>query len=265
MKKTIQLILLFPIFLLSLIINLNAQNKNDFWEVGEELTYEVSYSLIKLGTIRFVTLEKINENNNNYYRTIVYIDSYNSIPFVGLHYTLESKIQTDDFYSVFFKSLDKREEKSFFIEYKFDEGTKDAKILKGRFPPYKVDADSVCDINHEYQDGLSLFYFARLFIGSYTSITAKAFIEEKLENVEIHYSSKVYEIEITNFDKKIKTNKLWGKTNLIGIFGMTGAFEGYFSADKKAIPIRASLNVILGKINVELIKWKTKDWSLTQK
>ena len=240
---------------------LNAQNKNNFWEVGEELTYEVSYSLIKLGTIKFTTLEKIDENKNTYYRTIVKIDSYSSIPFVDLHYTLESKVNVKVFNSVYFKSLDKRKEKSFFIEYTQDEKTKNVHVKKGRFPPYKIDADSLCDLNHNYQDGLSLFYFARLLIGSDTAIVAKAFIEEKLEDVSINYSSKEQLTEISNFEKKIVTNKLWGKTNLIGIFGMTGEFSGYFSADKKAIPIRASLNVILGKINTELIKWKVKDWS----
>lgn len=256
-QSKIILIILLHLFC----INLFSQKVNDFWEVGEELTYEVSYSLIKLGTIKFTTLEKLLENKKTYYRTIVKIDSYSAIPFVDLHYTLESKIQNDDFHSVYFKSLDKRKDKSFFIEYTFDEKSKDTHVKKGRFPPYKVDADSICDLNHTYQDGLSLFYFSRLLVGKDTSITANAFIEEKLEDVSINYSSKNHLIEISQFDEIIKTNRLSGKTELVGIFGMTGEFEGYFSADKKAIPIKASLNVILGKINIELIKWKTKEWS----
>lgn len=243
------------------LLQINSQTKNDFWEVGEDLTYEVSYSLIKLGTIQFKTLQKVTENNKIYFRTIVYIDSYSAVPFVDLHYTLESKIETEDFYSVYFKSLDKREKKSFFIEYTFNEESEDVHIKKGRFPPFRIDADSICDLNHKYQDGLSLFYFARLLIGSDTLVNADAFIEEKIENVSINYSSKKHFIEISNFNEDIVTNKIYGNTKLVGIFGMTGAFEGYFSADQKAIPIRASLNVLLGKINIELIKWKTKDWS----
>jgi hypothetical protein len=42
---------------------------------------------------------------------------------------------------------------------------------------------------------------------------------------------------------------------------MTGNFEGWFSNDKYAVPIRAKLNVIIGSVDLELIKWNSELWN----
>jgi len=48
--------------------------------------------------------------------------------------------------------------------------------------------------------------------------------------------------------------------NFVGVFGLTGGFDGVFSNDGAGIPITARLKVILGSIKVELKNWKRDNW-----
>jgi len=46
-----------------------------------------------------------------------------------------------------------------------------------------------------------------------------------------------------------------------GVFGLSRPFMGWFSNDSTYIPIKATLNVMLGSISVELIKWDRSGWN----
>ena len=54
--------------------------------------------------------------------------------------------------------------------------------------------------------------------------------------------------------------KLDGRADFVGVFGLTGGFEGLFSNDVAGIPITARMKVILGSVKVELKSWKRDNW-----
>jgi hypothetical protein len=41
-------------------------------------------------------------------------------------------------------------------------------------------------------------------------------------------------------------------------------FEGWFSDDDARIPIRAKMKVIIGKVDIQLVRWKRANWSPPQ-
>ena len=235
-----------------------ASNKH--LEVGEELTYVVSYTFIKLGEIKIIVKNKKVIDGKNYYSTIAYMDSYSGIPFVDLHMIYESTLNTE-YYSEFFRGIVKKEEYTTFTDYTFNYSKSIIKIKKGKIKPYQLWTDSTTSAKHEYQDGLSILYFARMFSGSDKSINVPCFVNEKKEYTLINSYPKVEGVSIDAVDYDVSCVKIDGKMKFISVFGLTGYFEGWFSDDDAAVPIVAKLHVIIGSVKVELKSWKREGWT----
>ncbi len=229
-------------------------------QVGEELTYEVSYSFIKLGQIKILVKNKKNINGKTYYNTIAYIDSYSGIPFVNLHMIYKSTISSD-FYPVFFKGIVRKDDYSTFTDYYFNYDSSSIRIKKGKIYPYELWTDSTEAINKKYQDGLSILYYARYLSGSGKSENIPCFVNEKKGITTINTFNNVTGISIDAVKYKIACIKEDGHMNFISIFGLTGNFEGWFSDDDASVPIVAKLNVIIGAVKVELKSWDKPEWT----
>lgn len=265
MKKLGYFILTLP-----LLIIFNPSQKNEVLEyqiqsnrsmqVGEELTYEVSYSLIKLGTVTLKVKEKKIENGRTYYVTAAYIDSYPGIPFVDLHQIYESYLNTG-LYSDYFRGLVKYEDHTSYTEYRFDHDKSKIGVKKGRVYPPQVWTDSATSADKNYQDGLSIFYFARMNLGTNKTVNVPCFVNEEKVFTRINFYTKVSDVSIDAVDYDISCLYLDGETDFISVFGLTGYFEGWFSNDEASIPIIAKMRVIIGNINLELIKWKRSGWN----
>lgn len=145
---------------------INFTSENDL-AVGEEITYLVRYYLVKLGEIRLKVLSKKEVNGKNQYYAIAYIDSYSGLPFVDLHQTYESRL-TPEFFSAFFKGIVKKPEYTTFTEYHFNYDKKNVRVKKGKVNPYELWTDSTGTAETQYHDGLSIFYYARMYLGKKT-------------------------------------------------------------------------------------------------
>lgn len=227
--------------------------------VGEELTYIVAYSFIKLGEVKLKVRDKKNINGRTIYSTIAYIDSYSGIPFVNIHQTYESSVNSKQ-YSEFFRGIMREEEPYTYTDYYFDYNKKQIRVKKGRFNPSKVWTDSITTAETFYQDGLSIFYYARMNSGSGKSVDIPCFVSEKKVNTKINFNSDVTYASIDAVDYDIECVRLDGETNFISIFGLTGYFEGWFTNDKAAIPVVAKMKVIIGNVRLELVQWKREGW-----
>ncbi|MCL5029133.1 MAG: DUF3108 domain-containing protein [Bacteroidetes bacterium] len=262
-------VLFFVPFIIYLSVIRNAPEKklyevnftsNKHLEVGEELTYVVSYTFIKLGEIKIIVKNKKVVDGRNYYSTIAYMDSYSGIPFVDLHMIYESTLNPE-YYSEFFRGIVKKEDYTTFTDYTFNYGKSLIRIKKGKIQPYQLWTDSTTSAKEEYQDGLSILYFARMFSGSGKSINVPCFVNEKKEYTLINSYTQNTGISIDAVDYDISCVKIDGKMNFISVFGLTGYFEGWFSDDAAAVPIVAKLHVIIGSVKVELKSWKREGWA----
>lgn len=236
----------------------NSQS-NFEWEVGEELTYEVSYSFIKIGEIKIKVVERKKNKDKEFFRTSAQIYSYPSVPFINVNEIIESNYNIHN-YSEYFRSYHLGYNPPRFTEYEINYGIGEIHVLKGILNPYKIKVDSTSKIISKVQDGLSLLYYARNYSGTSKHDTIACFLVEKKDNTLINFTSKREGISISSVDYDIDTRYLEGYSKIVGLYGLTGEFEGWFSNDLQAVPIKAKLNVFIGQITVELKNWRKKNW-----
>jgi len=226
--------------------------------VGEDLTYVVKYAFFNLGEVSLKVLEKIKMNNKPVYKTIAYIDSYPDLPFVSLHQVYESYIDSSLFPLKFIAKI--FGDDTVFVEYNFTEDSK-VEMKKGKHGSSKLTLDSTTHVDYRMQDGLSILFFARMNFSKRRTVSVPCFVNEREETALINYFNESESVVIDAVDYEIDCLRLSGQTDFVSVYGLTGNFEGWFSNDSFSVPIRAKMNVIIGSVNLELIKWNEKLWN----
>ena len=231
--------------------------------VGEELTYNVSYASIDIGQVRIKILEKVVAGGKNYYKGIAYIDSYSGIPFVNLHVIYESLID-ENIFSQGFRSRVKDDAKWYETVYEYNYPAKRMYFRKGWLGSNKVEVRDSLTLDTLYQDGLSLYYYARRNLRLGRSIVIPTVIREEKVRTVIKFYNKRTSAEIDAVNYPVDVIEFEGNAEFVGVFGLTGEFQGWFSNDNAMVPILAKMKVILGNIRVELMKWKRPGWKPPQ-
>ena len=235
-----------------------GSNKTEFsLRAGEELTYIVKYAFLNLGEVKFHIKNNMVIDGKKITETIAHMDSYEGLPFVDLHQTYYSFIDSN-FYPVEFLGL-MLEEDTNYVKYIFENDSL-IKITKGDYNSGKIKFDSTAIVEKKCQDGLSILFYARKFVGMDTTLYIPCFVNEKEEKTKINFYSKNESVEIDNVDYEIGCMKIDGETDFVSVYGLTGEFEGWFSNDVQSVPIKAKMNVIIGSVTLELIKWDNKHW-----
>lgn len=227
-------------------------------QVGEDINYVVKYLVFEIGEVRLKVLGEEVNGKDTLYSAIAYIDSYKGLPFVDLHQIYETKFDTKQI-SRFFKGTIFSKDTTF-TKYNFDRQKKNIHIVKGRERTNTIWTDSITVYDRDYQDGLSLFYFARMRTGQKKTVHVPTYINEKYEKTYINFYPEVEDIEIDAVDYDIACVRLDGETEFRGIFGLTGYFEGWFTNDEFAVPVLAKMQVIIGNITLELKDWNKAKW-----
>ena len=230
-------------------------------QVGEELTYIVKYAFLNLGEVRFLVKENSENNGKKVTETIAFMDSYEGLPFVDLHQEYHSFIDSN-FYPVEFLGL-MFDIDTNFVRYKFGHDSL-IEITKGDFNSGEIIVDSTASVNTKFQDGLSILFYARNFVGNDTSLVIPCFVNEKEEETKINFYSEIEPVEIDHVDYEIRCLKIDGETDFVSVYGLSGEFEGWFSNDNNSVPIKAKMNVIIGSVTLELIKWNKNNWNPTR-
>jgi Protein of unknown function (DUF3108) len=236
----------------------HPETRSDKLFVGEDLTYAVKYAFLNLGEVRFKVLEKTKINNRSVYKTIASIDSYPDLPFVSLHQIYESYIDSSLFPLKFIAKI--FGDDTVFVEYNFTEDSK-VEMKKGKHGSSKRTLDSTTHVNYRMQDGLSILYFARMNFSEQRTVSVPCFVNEREETALINYFNESESVVIDAVDYEIDCLRLDGRTDFVSVYGLTGDFEGWFSHDSFSVPIRARMNVIIGSVNLELIKWNSELWN----
>ena len=226
--------------------------------VGEEITYVVKYLAFEIGEIRLKIFKQTTQDKDTIYSAIAYINSYDGIPFVNLHQIYETKFDTKQS-SQYFKGTVLSDDTTYTM-YLFDHNTRKLRMQQGRERTNEIWTDSTARYDRDYQDGLSLFYFARMRTGQQKKVNVPVFINEKYAKTYINFYKDVEDMDIDAVDYDISCVRLDGETEFRGIFGLTGYFEGWFSNDQYAVPIVAKMQVIIGSITLELKNWNHKEW-----
>ncbi len=228
--------------------------------VGERLEYEVSYSIFALGTVKIEIIDSAQRNGATVFRAKALMDSYSGVPFVNLHWIFYSEIDPH-FYSHFFSGVDNKDSNNVsYSNYSFDYPHDRVFVERGIRQEHDSAIKTTDTISSLYQDGLSLFYYARGNLHSNEPENIPTFVSEKKVNTYINFINKKASTEIDAVKYPVETIEFDGRADFVGIFGLTGGFSGWFSNDEAAVPIVAKMKVILGSIRLELVKWNRPGW-----
>jgi hypothetical protein len=241
-----------------------VNSASSFLQVGEELTYQVSYLFVKLGQIRLVVKERVPSNGGYIYRTAAYIDSYPGIPFISLHSIFESDID-EAVYSRGFVGSELKEDRWRYLKYDYDYPNRKVFIESGVQALNTIESRDTLEMETVCQDGLSLFYFARANVHKKQELTIPTLVVKKKVTTYIDFLNELDDVSIDAVDYRVDAVKIEGKLNFVGLYGLTGDFKGWFSADSACVPIKAKMRVYVGSVNIELRSWNRPGWKPPKK
>lgn len=226
---------------------------------GEELVYNVRYTFIDLGQVRIKTIGKTRQSALVVFETRAYIDSYRGIPFVDLHATFDSRMDTTVCSHGFVGKV-KQDDKWDFARYNFDYDRHRVIMEMGERDTIVAKRETL-QVSGWQQDGLSLFFYARehLFCGKKVNISG--IVTEQHVNTSIDFFKERTSVEVDAIDYPVDVTKFEGQLDFEGIYGLTGEFAGWFSHDEARIPILAKMRVIVGSVTIELMRWTRPGWT----
>lgn len=226
---------------------------------GEDLTYAVTYLGIPLGTVRSVTEGWTTLGDQKVARIKIYIDSHPNIPFVSLHSIYDSYMDPSITYAHRFEANTLVEDGKWeFDQYMFDYGSNKLTIetFRGK---QKIRGKSF-GIAKKYNDGSSILFAARRLMYSKKSLRLPTAVMGDTVNTVINFQGLIGKQEIDAVTYPIRTVYLNADANWTGVYGLSGRCEGWFSDDDARIPIVAKMNVYVGSVRLELVKWKRGGW-----
>ena len=236
-------------------------------QVGEELVYSVHYSFFNIGTIHFKVTNKEDRNGRSIYHACAIMDSNPSLSWlVDLHIRFYTEMDQDAF-TYNWLSEDSTDKIVTYRKMRFDYDVHKMYYEWGeklRTGEYKKVGECIINITNNCQDGLSLFYYARQHAVEKRQAKIPTFVDTNEVTTNINFGIEHSDEEIDAVHYPIDVMKLDGRANFVGVFGLTGGFEGVFSNDVAGIPIIARMKVILGSVKVELKSWKRDNWTPPQ-
>lgn len=226
---------------------------------GEELLYEVTWTFIKLGTIRLQTRPDLSAR--------AWIDSYEGLPYVTLHSRYWSQMDSL-LYSCGSSSLEQNEDGTWEgLAYSYDLSQNKLAVEKVRQrdpdgqPEERTPEDTLSIDRLEFVDGLSIAYFPRRLVHTQRSVDVPTVLHGKLGTTSFFLPGEKTTVDLDAVDYPVRAVEISGLTTVVGVFGMTGDFRGWFSDDPSGVPLKGKLKVLLGSVGIELIRWNKKGWT----
>ncbi len=228
--------------------------------VGEELIYNVSYVSVNLGQVRVRILEKRTEQGRNVYVAQANIDSYAGVPFVDLHAVFDNSMD-ERMHTTWFRSKIRGDQGVDTVSYLYEYPDRRLVVVKRPAPGDGKPANDTLAIESFYQDGLSILYYARQEAASRKQVSVPTVVSEKKGTTSFDFLAERTSEEIDAVDYPVDVVHFKGEAGFVGIFGLTGEFEGWFSNDDARIPIVGKMKVLIGSVRIELMKWNRGGWN----
>ncbi|MFZ4620454.1 MAG: DUF3108 domain-containing protein [Bacteroidota bacterium] len=233
---------------------------NTMFLPGEELQYNVSYSVFDIGLVKMTLVDSAYRNGVKVYKGKAFLDSYSGLPFVDLHQVFYSEMDDDAFSQFFITHNTSKPEKKDYVKYTYEYKKNKFMYEFGTDPGGVVVKSGEGTVTERNLDGLSLFYYARLNYKQLKTYSVPVLVNEKSYKTHFNFMNKLGQQEIDAVKYPVETIEFDGTSDFTGVFGLTGYFRGFFSNDDAGIPIVAKMKVILGSVHIELIKWTRPGW-----
>ena len=234
--------------------------RNNVMQAGEELEYEVSFMKIKLGKIRVVTEANETLNGQIVHRAKAFMESYSGIPFVDLQTVYASWIDRSVSFSHRFEGNTKMSGNIWQFQ-RIDFDYEKEEIVNEKWEN-RVSIDKLVTKNSQkVNDGCSLFFLARQYANMKRSVRVPTLIDTQIGTTFINFHARKETVSIPAINYPVRTLYLDGRADWEGVYGLSGRFEGWFTDCEARIPIRARMNVYVGNVIIELVKWNREGWT----
>ncbi|MFP4529553.1 MAG: DUF3108 domain-containing protein [Candidatus Kapaibacterium sp.] len=231
------------------------------FQKGEELEYEVSFFGIGIGKIVIISEGEEEYNGRPVYKAKATMDSYSGIPFVDLHAIFNSWMDKSMAFSHKFVGNVKSGENTWNYQKILFNYTKNVMLNERWHEKTIVFSDTIRIGKKKYNDGLSLFFMARNYVDLGRTVNVPTIIDKDTVMTKLNFHGTIKPSEIDAVKYPISTLYFNGQANWTGIYGLSGEFEGWFSSDDAHVPIRAEMNVYVGSVDIELVRWKRPGWT----
>lgn len=252
----------YKVFFLVLLFSLSSKtfSQSAVFEDGEELYYDVYYSFISIGWVKFNTT-KIRGSDDRYLCEAI-LKSNEGLPFVTVSYKFTSEIEIKDnnIRPVRFESQEFKDNKTSTLTYNFNYDSSFVDIRKIDYSGSEEYHKNM-HLYTTYQDGLSIFYYARYNLFKNGTTLVPVLMNQDSTSMLINFSTAKKDVKISNISYDISSVFVDGTAYFIAVFGLTGDFTGWFSNDEARIPVKSKLKVKIGNITLELASWKRKNWA----
>jgi hypothetical protein len=225
---------------------------------GEELVYNVRYGFIDLGQVRIVTGDRVKVDGHTAFNGEASIQSYKGVPFVDLHALYYSVMDSTGFSHRFVGKT--REDGIWSYSRYLFQYDQNRVVMELGTDGEAVEERDTLSLETRYNDGLSLFFHARDLLFSGKQVNIPTFVREKKGNTFIDFNGNRRSVETDFIDYPVDAVGFEGNAGFVGVFGLTGDFEGWFSNDGARVPIMARMKVIIGSVTIELVKWTRPGW-----
>ncbi len=252
MKKLILTFILFFAF-----YNASAQTIMP----GERLEYKISYIGITLANAFVKTERAVNVNGVQCYEVKAEIQTPSGMPFIDAHIKFNSSTQKDlERSQQFIRQIKLKnaewEYQKLYFNYNGQELSNrkwiNSKLMHSSryaIKPYSKVHDVISLVfnirNRSYQKG---------------AYSLNAIIDQGIFDVFINTTGRKESAEISAIDYPVRCRYVAGNANW-KMYGMTGFAEAWFSDDQARIPVKAYVDLRIGKAKIELVKWNRPGWN----
>lgn len=224
---------------------------------GERLVYDVRWSFLHLGTVTVMQqMWVVDGRPRATARTVV--RSNPSIPFLDLDFVHETV----------FRPLDLRIERETITaggrartSY-VHEPSAQSIVMVDSLDGRECRRDTVAAASQCY-DINTLLLYARRSAHQNTRATLPTVIDYAVNPTDITMTGECEWVDVPAFEESVRSRHFTGDAHWVGtsFAGMKGRFEGWVSDDEAAVPLRASVKILVGSIVLELASYERPGWN----
>lgn len=246
--------IIFLIFILYM-NPLFSQEKADPFTVGEDLTYKVKWSFIRLGTLRLQICDTLRMNNEKVYHVKVFIDSNPTLFFINRHSVFETFFSSNMDVHLF-RYYEKIDGITYKADYKFNYSDSLIYVMLTDTSDTNNTISNISPFSGKVLDGTSLIYYARINAAETRSDTVRYIADEDQDDIILNFRGKAEPVKIKAMNGLVPSCYMEGRVLNKGIAGLSGYFKGWFSADRRRLPLKAKMKVFIGSVSLILENYK---------
>lgn len=253
--------IIFFIFILILIPA--AKSNGQVLVIGEQLEYDVSYLGVSFAKI-IVNIDRYeNLGGKAVLKTKAKVYSYDHVPLVNLKADFESWTDRSKHHSLQFTrnlSLRKKPWEYQKLTFDYNKGV----IENRKWIQKKLTSAFGLEFNKSnlLYDALAAFFKVRTMAEANKSRSLMIYLDEdQLFNTTLNFAKNTQKVSVSAIKGDVRSLYFSGNTNWKGAYGISGKIEGWISDDNAKIPLKAKVDFVVGKINIELVSFRRSGWT----